>query len=432
MSFWDMLCQRSVGSLVGIDMECWHLPLNLTIIKSIVPVDGKPKRKSDGGGLFIEATPAGSKLWKMTYWIGKRQKTLSFGAWPTVSLVDARAMREAAKKLLAEGQDPAEAKKAIKSGSDVKTFDRLAHEFIEFRRNETNPDEKRSSTTIDKYEWSRQAVSRQIGGTPITELKLPDIVSALRVIEKTGAMHKAIKARSFIDQVYDYAGSCGIPVVKPGPTIKRALYKPKKRSHAGLTDPNMVGELIRAMDSYSGDASTCFALRLSVYVFLRAGEMRTMRWSWVNFDEKYIEVDPPFTKMKRKHFVPLSDQSLNLMREIHQFSGRNDYVFPSKMHKGRYMSENTLNGAIRRMGFTKAEQTFHGLRTTASTLLNEIRAENLMVYSERAIEKQLSHTSMGSVEGSYNKSELIKERIPMMQIWADTVDKLRELPQRRG
>ncbi|WP_170294024.1 tyrosine-type recombinase/integrase [Paracoccus limosus] len=230
------------------------MALNLTRVKALVSEGGKPKRESDGGGLYLEATASGSKLWKMAYRFGGRQKTLSFGAWPAVSLVDARSMREQAKKMLADGQDPGAAKRALKSGGNEKTFDVWAGEYIAFRK--SNARKPVAESTVDKFEWSRAAVRRQFGGTPITDIKAPEIINALRGIEATRKLHKSAKVKAFVSQVFRYAAAHGVEVMDPGPVVNDAVLKPVVRHHAGLTDPRKVGELLRAIDEYSGDAST--------------------------------------------------------------------------------------------------------------------------------------------------------------------------------
>lgn len=401
------------------------LALNLTRVKALVSEGGKPKRESDGGGLYLEATASGSKLWKMAYRFGGRQKTLSFGAWPAVSLVDARAMREQAKKMLAEGQAPGAAKRALKSGGNEKTFDAWAGEYIAFRKaNTRNPV---AASTVDKFEWSRAAVRRQFGGTPITEIKVPEIVSAIRSIEGTGKLHKSTKAKTFVSQVFRYAAASGIAVMDPGPVMNEAVIKPPIRNHAGLTDPHKVGELLRAIDEYSGDASTRYALMMAPHVFLRDGELRALRWSWISDNERMISIPAGAMKMKREHLVPISDQVHALLREIRQFSGNCEHVFPSPRHRSRSISSNTLNSSLRRMGFSKDEVTFHGFRTTASTLLRHV-PEKHRDYSDAAIELQLSHADDNKVRAAYDKAQRLEERVAMMQSWSDRIDGFRQLP----
>lgn len=405
------------------------MALNLTRVKALVSDGRKPKRESDGGGLYLEATASGSKLWKMAYRFGGKQKTLSFGAWPAISLVDARAMREQAKKMLAEGQDPGAAKRALKSGGNEKTFDAWAGEYIAFRM--ANPRKPVAKSTLDKFEWSRAAVRRQFGGVPITDIKVPEILSAIRSIEGTGKLHKSTKAKTFVSQVFRYAASSGIAVMDPGPVMNEAVLKPAVRHHAGLTDPRKVGELLRAIDEYSGDASTRYALMMAPHVFLRDGEIRALRWSWVSDNERLISIPAGAMKMKREHLVPISDQVQRLLREIRQFSGNCEHIFPSPKHKSRSIASNTLNSSLRRMGFSKEEVTFHGFRTTASTLLRETPGAH-REYTDSAIEMQLAHLDDNKVRIAYDKSQRLRERARMMQIWSDMLDGFRELPPSRA
>lgn len=400
------------------------LALNLTRLKSIASQDGRPKRLADGGGLYIEATPAGSKLWKMAYRFGGRQKTLSLGAWPAVSLVDARALQEQAKKLLAEGKDPGAAKKALKAGGAGKTFDEWAGEYIYFRTND--PKSRAAGSTIDKFEWSRAAVRRQIGGSPITDITIPEIIAAIRAIEGTGKLHKSTKAKTFISQVFRYAAGSGVQVMDPGRIISDAVMRPAERHHAAITDPAKLGEMLRAIDGYSGDASVRYALMLAPHVFLRDAEIRSLRWGWIRGGVIEIPVGGA-TKLKNPHLVPLSRQVLDLVEEIRQFSGRQEYLFPSGYKQGSALSSNTLNSALRRLGFTKDEATFHGFRTTASTLLREVPPATRH-YSDEAIERQLSHADKNRVRAAYDKSDRLDERASMLQVWSDLLDDFRRLP----
>ena len=402
------------------------MALNLTRLKAITPEGGRPKRQADGGGLYIEATPAGSKLWKMAYRFGGRQKTLSLGAWPAVSLVDARALREQAKKMLAEGKDPGAAKRALKAAGVGKTFDDWAGEYIQFRS--ANPKSPAAASTLDKFEWSRAAVRRQIGGSPITDISVPEIIAAIRTIEGTRKLHKSSKAKTFISQVFRYAAASGVQVMDPGPIINHALLKPAVRHHASITDPAHLGEMLRAIQGYSGDASTRYALMLAPHVFLRDGEIRSLRWDWIK--DGVIEIPAGgITKLKNPHLVPMSRQVMALVDEIRQFSGRQELLFPSGYKPGASLSSNTLNSAIRRLGFTKEEATFHGFRSTAGTMLREVPPAK-RAWSDEAIERQLSHADRNKVRAAYDKADRLAERAAMLQAWSDLLDEFRALPPR--
>lgn len=404
------------------------MALNLTRLKALSSEDGKMKRESDGGGLYIEVTPAGSKLWKMAYRFAGRQKTLSFGAWPTLSLVDARAMREQAKQMLAQGQDPGVAKRALKSNSREKTFDQWAGEYIAFRK--SNPKAPAAESTLDKMEWSRAAVRRPFGGSPITEITIPEILSAVRMIERTGKLHKSTRARTFISRVFRFAASHGVQVMDPGPVITDVTLKPSKRHHAAFTDPAKVGELLRAIDAYSGDTSTCYAIRMAPHLFLRDGELRALRWAWIDESGELIRIPAGAMKMKREHLVPLSRQVREMLAELREFNGGREHLFSSAYNRTRSIAENTLNVSLRRMGYSKDEMTFHGFRTTASTLLREVPAAS-RPFSNDAIEMQLSHAKQDRVQAAYDRSELMGERVLMMQMWSDMLDDFRKLPPAR-
>lgn len=401
------------------------MALNLTILNGLQPRD-KPYKVSDGCGLNIFVQPNGSKLWRLSYRYAGKQDTLSMGKYPMVKLVEARAIAAEAKKMLAEGKNPKSAKKALRAGSGLKTFDDWAAEYIEFRK--SNPKKPVAESTIDKFEWSRGAVRRQFGGDAITDITVPNIISALRAIERSGKLHKSVKVKAFISQVFRYAAANGIQVMDPGPVINDAVLRPEVRHHAAITDPASLGEMLRAIDAYTGDLSTIYALRLAPHIFLRAGEIRALRWEWVNDEEQTITVPAEAMKgRKRELLIPMSRQVRELVAEIRDFSGRQKLMFPSPVNKSRTLSENTLNVAVRRLGFTKEQATFHGFRTTASTLLNEI-ALSSGTFDERTIERQLSHKSGDQVANAYNRATLMTQRRIMMQTWSDMLDDFRKLP----
>ncbi|WP_411957394.1 tyrosine-type recombinase/integrase [Paracoccus homiensis] len=214
--------------------------------------------------------------------------------------------------------------------------------------------------------------------------------------------------------------------MNPGRIVSDAVTRPATRNHAAITDPKRFGELLRAIDEYSGDPSTLLALRLAPHVFLRDGAIRALKWSWVDAENAIIEIPAEAMKMKRPHLVPLSRQALDIVEEARQFSGRQEHVFPSAISRGRSISSNTLNVAIRRLGFSKDEMTFHGFRTTASTLLREIEGYGKR-WTDRSIEAQLSHTDENKVRSAYDKSENLSERRVMMQAWSDQIDKSRSI-----
>lgn len=402
------------------------MALNLTTLNAMQPRD-RLYKKSDGGGLSILVHPNGRKAWSLSYRLpGGKQKSLPLGTYPNVKPNEARALALEAKQLLSQGTDPSAARKALKSGSKDKTFDQYAADYISERASMKKSPAK---STLDKMEWCRGAVRRQIGGTPITKIKRSEIIDVIRTVEKAGTLHKAAKIRMFVDQVYDYASiKDELELTPPGRIIAKYMDKPEIRNHPGLTDPNKIGELLRAVDGYTGDVSTHYALRLAPHIFLRDGEIRALKWSMLDKKKRIIEIPAFSMKMKRDHIVPLSSQTLALIEEIEKFSGRQDHLFPSPINRGRSISSNTLNVALRRMGFPREEVTFHGFRTTASTRLSDIMKVNKMAYTKRAVELQLSHFTKNKVDAAYDKAELLDEREEMMQIWSDTLDAYRQLP----
>lgn len=393
------------------------MALTVHRIKSLAPEGGKPRREADGGGLFIEATPAGSKLWKMAYRFGGRQKTLSFGAFPAVSIVDARALREQAKKDLAAGKDPGTARRG-----GARTFDDYAQDYIAFRARS-----KAAPATIEKQTWLRQALARPIGGVPIDALTVPEMLAAVRAVETAGSLHKSSRMISFISRVFRFAAGHGEQVMDPGPIIRSVSLRPEVRHHAAVTEPARIGALLRAIDAYKGDVSTVFALRLAPHLFLRDGALRALEWDWVDFQDAMISIPAGVMKMKRPHLVPMSPQVAAIMEEARMLSGRGRHVFPSPRRRGSSLSSNTLNSALRRMGYDKSEATFHGFRSTASTRLNEMPPAT-RGFSKQAIDLQLSHAKNTTVEAAYNRAALMDERRILMNAWSDALDEYRALP----
>lgn len=400
------------------------MALTIHRIKTLVPEDGKPRRAADGGGLFIEATPAGGKLWKMAYRFGGRQKTLSFGPFPAVSLMDARSMRDAAKRALAAGQDPGEVKKAQGRGGSP-TFDDYAGDYILFRERSGA-----AASTIDKMRWLRAALARPVGSIPIEDVAVPELISAVRAVERTGTLHKSTRMISFVSRVFRFAAAHGAAVMDPGPVISSVALRPGVRHHAAITDPARIGEMLRAIEGYRGDASTRYALMLAPHVFLRDAEIRALRWSWVDDNESVIRIPAGAMKMRRPHVVPISRQASELLHQVRAFSGLGEFVFPSPSARGRPLSSNTLNAALRRLGYDKSEATFHGFRTTASTRLNELPSAT-RGFSGEAIDMQMSHQKRSGVEAAYNRAELMSERRALMQAWSDALDGYRALPAPR-
>lgn len=387
---------------------------------------------SDGGGLQLWVTPAGGKLWRLAYRFGGKQKKLSIGTYPDVSLAAAREQREDAKRLLASGVDPGQRKQAakrekanieaIEKANTEATFDAIAAELMAKKRKE-----EKATATLDKNEWYLSLVRPAIGARPIADLTAPDVLEALRPIEESGRLETARRLRALVGQVFRLAVATGRAANDPTFALRGALAAPKVKHRAAITDPKALGGLLRAIDGFEGQPTTVAALKLLAYLFPRPGELRAAEWCEFDLEGAVWTIPAARTKMRRTHKVPLPTQALAILRDLKAITGRGALVFPgfglngggAKPVKPRPISENTLNGAIRRMGFTSEEMTAHGFRATASTLLNESGR-----YSVAAIERALAHQDADSVRRAYARGEHWIERVEMAQWWADYLDLL--------
>lgn len=370
-----------------------------------------PYKLFDGGGLHLVVHPHGSKLWRMAYRFNRRAKLLSFGPYPAVSLRDARELRDKAKKVLAEGKDPSEVKRSAPS----KTFKAVAEACLA----KWNA-EKAAEATLVKKRWLLDFVIADLGNREIDSIGATELLKILRKIEKKEQYETASRVRSTAGQVFRFAIASGLAERDISVDLRGALIAPKPKHHSAITEPKKIGSLLRAIDGFDGYPTTQIALKLAPLLFVRPGELRMAEWAEINLQERQFRIPANKMKMRRDHIVPLSDQALRLLKELKAYSGESKFLFPSTRTSDRSMSENTLNAALRRLGYTPDEMTIHGFRTTASTRLNESGK-----FSPDAIERQLAHQEPNEVRRAYNAAELLPERRKMMQFWADYLDQLR-------
>jgi integrase len=364
--------------------------------------------------LFLLVTPAGGKWWRFRYRFDGKHKLLSMGVYPDITLSDARERREAARKLLANGIDPSEHRKAAKVAQDeseTNSFEVVAREW--FARRSPNWALGHSSKIIARLE---RDIFPWLGKRPIGEITAPELLQALRRIEDRGVIETAHRALQNCSQVFRYAVATGRAQRDPSGDLRGALTPVKERHHASITDPKQVGQLMRAITGYDGSPVTKCALQLAPLTFVRPGELRRAEWS--EFDLENAEWRIPAARMKARsqHIVPLSTQALAAVRELHAITGDKKYLFPGARTNGRPMSENTVNAALRRLGYSREQMTGHGFRSMASTLLNE------QGWNRDAIERQLAHAERNEVRAAYNYAEHLPERRKMMQAWADYLD----------
>ena len=390
-------------------------PLSDTKVRTIKPA-GKPQKLFDGGGLFLLVTPTGGKLWRLKYRFGGTEKLLAIGAYPQISLADARQKRDQAIALVLNGADPSDTKKAQKAAGaiETKTFEVIAREW--HTRFSSSWAASHGNKIIRRLELY---VFPWLGNRPIKSITAPDLLMALRRIEAKGTLETAHRTQQNCGQVFRYAVATGRAERDPSADLRGAIPPASGKHMATITDPKEIAGLLRSIDDYRGSIIIRCALQLAPLVFVRPGELRHAEWSEINFDAAEWRI--PAEKMKAGvlHIVPLSTQVLGVLREIHPLTGHGRYVFPSPRTDSRPMSSNGILSALRRMGFAKEEMSGHGFRSMASTILNE------QGWNRDAIERQLAHAERNSVRAAYNYAEFMPERTKMMQVWADYLDGLK-------
>lgn len=377
---------------------------------------GKATRLFDGGGLYVEISPTGGKLWRWKYRFEGKEKRLALGTYPDVSLSEARARHAEARKVLAAGVDPSEQRKAEKlarADNAENSFGAVALEMLAMRAKKNA-----NSTVVRNLRIVEKDLNPYIGYTPISEITAPVLLSALRRIEKRGAVETAHRARGIAGMVFRYAIATGRAERNPATDLIGALEPPQTTHFASLTEPSDVAPLLRALWGYQGSLTVTVALKLAPLLFARPGELRTARWEDIDLgvaEWRYIA-----SKTATAHIVPLSRQAIQALEEIEPLTGRGEYVFPSLHGKGRPMSENTVNAAMRRMGFDSKTMTGHGFRAMARTILDEV-----LGFRPDYIEHQLAHAVRDPNGRAYNRTAHLAERRLMMQAWADYLDELR-------
>jgi integrase len=390
------------------------MPLSDTAIRA-----AKPRKKlvklSDGGGLYLLIQPHGTKLWRMGYRINGKQKTLAFGIYPTVSLAEARDRRDAAKKHLEDGGDPSVQRKIDKQARG-NSFRLVAEELVEKMRREG-----RAPATLTKTQWLLEFAYEVIGDRPVAKITAPELLAVLQKIEARGTYETARRLRSTCGMVFRYAIATGRAERDPSVDLRGALTTPQVKHRATIIEPMAIGALLRAIEGFDGQPTTLAALRLAPLVFVRPGELRHAEWKEFDFDKAEWVIPAEKMKMPRQHRVPLARQTLAILKDLKTITGELRWLFPSVSSVMRTISENTVNAALRRMGYAKDEMCGHGFRAMAATRLNEMGRWN-----PDAIERQLAHEEQNATRRAYTHgAEYWYERVEMMQAWADYLDELR-------
>lgn len=390
------------------------MTLSDTAIRNAKPRE-KPYKLSDGRGLFLLV--AGEKRWwRFKYRFQGREKLLSLGVYPDVPLKAARDRRDEARRQLANGIDPSAARKAMKDAQSatVDSFEVVAREWIGNKATKWAPGhESKIRRRLERD------VFPYLGSVPVAAVDAPAILKMARRIESRGTLETAHRAVQNCGQVIRYAIATGRASQDPTPSLRGALPPPRETHYASITDPRAIGALLRAIDGYQGSEVTRLALRLAPLVFVRPGELRKAEWSEIDLDGAEWRIPAERMKMRQAHVVPLSTQAIAVLRDLQERTGRGRYVFPGVRGRDRYMSENTVNAALRRLGYGKTDLTGHGFRSMASTLLNE------QGWKPDAIERQLAHGERNAIRAAYNFAEYLPERRAMMQAWATYLDALR-------
>ncbi len=395
--------------------------------RSIIPLNdqkcrtakttGTAKKLFDGGGLYLLLTESGSKLWRQKYRFAGKERTLSLGAYPEVSLLDARKKRAETKKILDGGKDPnAERRKEELIGdvARLNTLPSVGREWL--KSNRPNWSGKYSDKLClrlenDIYPWFEK--------TPIAEIEAPEILAALRRVVERGALYTAKRLQSYLSQIFRYAIATGRAKRDVAADLRGALPRHSGKNYPMILDPVRIGELLRASYNYKGSIVVKHALMLAPILFCRPTELRSMEWTELSQGFETYTIPPERMKGRLPHLVPLSRQARNILKEMQDYTGSRKHVFSSPMKSHKYISENTVNDAFRSMGFGGDEICGHGLRHMASTLLNEAG------WPSDVVERQLAHTDKNIVRGIYNKAQYLDERRRMMQVWSDYLELLR-------
>lgn len=394
------------------------MALTDTAIRNAKPKD-KPYKVTDSQGLYLLVNPRGSKLWRVKYRMNGVERKLALGAYPEITLAEARAARDAARRQLAHAVDPNTAKRQARIEASIRagnSFASVAEELIDKKSKEGL-----TAATLVKQRRLLKLLGTEFGKRPVADIAPQELLHELKKHERRGRLETARQVRSFASQVFRYAAATARAESDPARLLVGALISPTVKHYSAITDPVEFGALLRAIEDYQGDPSVIHALRLTPHVFQRPGEIRQMEWKEVDFDRALWTIPVGKMKMRQPHSVPLSRQALAILSDMRGLSGSGRYVFPSIRTRARPISDNTINAALRRMGYSKEQMTAHGFRTSASSLLNESGKWN-----PDAIERALAHMVSGEIRRIYNQSAYWAERVAMAQWWSDYLDELRE------
>jgi integrase len=402
----------------NIEPKANTMPLTELAIRRARPIDERTVKLSDGGGLQLWITPSGARLWNLAYRFTGKQRKLAIGPYPRVSLKEARRRREEAKRQLEAGIDPCQHKRLAKLAATTEnaaTFEALAAEYLAKKCKEG-----KASATIGKLEWLFGIANRMLGPRPISSITAPEILQVLRGVEAREKLESAKRLRALIGSVFRYAVATGRATDDPTAALRGALASPVVRHRAAIVEPTAFGALLRAIDGYQGMPEVRAGLQLLALTFARPGELRAACWAEFDLDKAVWTIPANRMKMRRPHRVPLAPQTEEVLARLRKITGDAPLILPGARVRNRPLSENTLNAALRRLGYSKDEMTSHGFRAAASSMLNECGRWN-----PDAIEAQLAHLEGNAVRRAYARAEFWDERVRMMNWWADRLHQLR-------
>ncbi len=394
-------------------------------LKALRP-KAKPYKSKREGGLFVLVPPGGSRLWRLAYSFGGKEKLVSLGVYPAVTLADARERRDDARKLLAAGVDPSvhrQIEKARVEVESVNTFRAIADEWLVMKA------DSMAEITANKARWMLDFVLPELGPMPLASIQPPDVLRVLREVEKTGKSETVHRLKARVSEIFRFAVATGRATSDPTRDLRGAL-KPKRatKHHAALTDPKEVGALLRAMDGYQGTPEVHAALKLAPLLFVRPGELRTAQWPQFDLEGEAPTWKFVAAKTRTAHIVPLAPQVVEILTDLHRLTSAGvrgkpeapKYLFPGGRSRLAPMSENAVTAALRNLGYTGDQMTGHGFRATARTLLAELG------WHTDAIERQLAHKPSGPLGAAYDRAQFLQERRRMMNAWADYLDSLKK------
>lgn len=387
------------------------MPLKDVTVRNTKP-RGKKYKLFDGDGLYLEVLPTGAKYWRMKYFFAGKEKRLALGVYPHVSLADARERRAQARKQIANGVDPGEAKKEAKRSEALKaqnTFEAVAREWLQQNKHRWAP-----ITSEVKLGRMEQHLFPKLGSRPIANIEAPEVLSVVRIVEDKGTLDTARRVLQICGNVFMYAIATARATRNPVPDLKGALKIPVSQHYTYLKADELP-ELLDKLEGYDGSLQTKLALTLLILVFVRTNELRGAQWDEIDWKKCEWRIPAERMKMRQEHIVPLSRQAIVVLRDLEKLRFNSTFVFPNQQTPSKTMSENTILYALYRMGY-HSRATGHGFRSTASTILNEHG------FRPDVIERQLAHSEQNSVRAAYNHAQYLPERRKMMQWWADYLE----------